>query len=410
MIKNGTYSNDNSKNNFSNSHKTKMIAGAVYNEVPYLKKAHSYMTQGELEGKKYGRTYSVYIPDPGHASNGLDITNDIDNINEIEVAVELDNIKTGVELTAWNKLTDEDNFRDEIAKPKGIMLGRALEKSAIDKTIFDAAQIAIGAADFATLSEGAGKLDEVGVAGQKVSFVKPTVMSKIANSGLAKFIPADKQKEIYQSKYLGEYATASQIEEALLPVVDYTSYAAPSNVQLTPIYAEDHSTVVGYEPVTNIGATTKGWAFGVTGVKIVDKSGMWTDQDRVVIAKNAAGDIAELRIAVEGQKPVNNPNAWVPAGFGGQLVFTLLKDEQGNTLNGEFYVGQVRTETALGFDTYKFDDLPGSENETQDFQGISVKMSQYGDGKTMQTLVRLDIPHAVCLPDAREAVVMLFHK
>lgn len=409
MIKNGTYSNDNSNNNFSNSHKTKMIAGAVYNEVPYLKKAHSYMTQGELEGKKYGRTYSVYIPDPGHASNGLDITNDVDSINEIEVTVELDNIKTGCELTAWNKLTDEDSFRDEIAKPKGVMLGRALEKSAIDKTVFDAAQVAIGAADFATLSEGAGKLDEVGVAGKKVSFVKPTVMSKIANSGLAKFIPADKQKEIYQDKYLGEYATASQIEEALLPVVDFTSYAAPTAITLTPI-VDANGVTVGYEPVTNIGATTKGWAFGVSGVKIVDKTGMWTDQDRIVIAKNAAGDIAELRIAVEGQTPVNNPNAWVAAGFAGTLTFTLLKDEQGNTLDGEFYVGQVRTETALGFDTYKFDDLPGSENETQDFQGISVKMSSYGDGYKMQSLVRLDIPHAVCLPDARESVVMYFHK
>lgn len=409
MIKNGTYSNDNSNNNFSNSHKTKMIAGAVYQEVPYLKKAHSYLTQGELEGKKYGRTYSVYIPDPGHASNGLDITNDVDSINEVEVTVELDNIKTGCELTAWNKLTDEDSFRDEMAKPKGIMLGRALEKSAIDKTVFDANQVAIGGADFATLAEAAGKLDEVGVAGQKVSFVKPTVMSKIANSGLAKFIPADKQKEIYQNKYLGEYATASQIEEALMPVVDFTGYTAPAAITLTPILDANNVTV-GYEPVTNIGATTKGWCFGCSGVKIVDKTGMYTDQDRIVIAKNAAGDIAELRIAVEGQTAVNNPNAWVDASFNGTLTLTLLTDENGNTLTDEFYVGQVRTETALGFDTYKFDDLPGSINETQDFQGIKVKMSSYGDGYKMQSLVRLDIPHAVCLPDAREAVVMYFHK
>lgn len=195
----------------------------------------------------------------------------------------------------------------------------------------------------------------------------------------------------------------------MLPVVDFTSYAAPTAITLTPI-VDANGVTVGYEPVTNIGATTKGWAFGVSGVKIVDKTGMWTDQDRIVIAKNAAGDIAELRIAVEGQTPVNNPNAWVAAGFAGTLTFTLLKDEQGNTLDGEFYVGQVRTETALGFDTYKFDDLPGSENETQDFQGISVKMSSYGDGYKMQSLVRLDIPHAVCLPDARESVVMYFHK
>lgn len=73
MIKNGTYTpaSTNSANNFSNSHKTKLIAAAVYNQVPYLKKAHSYMSQSELEGKKYGRTYSVYIPDPGKAVEGL---------------------------------------------------------------------------------------------------------------------------------------------------------------------------------------------------------------------------------------------------------------------------------------------------------------------------------------------------
>ena len=41
-------------NAFSNNHKVKLVAGEVYDNLPYLKKAKSYMSQGELEGKKYG--------------------------------------------------------------------------------------------------------------------------------------------------------------------------------------------------------------------------------------------------------------------------------------------------------------------------------------------------------------------
>lgn len=402
MIKNGTYTpaSTNGANNFSNSHKTKLIAAAVYNEAPYLKKAHSYMTQGELEGKKYGRTYSVYIPDPGKAVDGLEA--DPDAINEVEVSVQLDNINTSCELDAWNKLVDEESFRDEIAKPKGVMLGRALEKKAIEKTIFDGAQVAIGDASFATLSDASGMLDEAGVAGTKVSFAKPTVMAKIANSGLAKFIPSDIQKDIYKSKYLGEYAGASQIEDSLLPTVNF---AGAENVTVALTAIEDaEGNVIGFEPVKNIGTGLKaGWAYKVEGLKLVDKTGIQVDQDRAIVVKNTDGDIAELRIAVAG-KTCNNANAWVSDATIENLTLVPVKT------SGEYFVGQVRTESALGFDTYKFSDLPGSENSTEECCGITVKMSQYGDGKRMQTLVRLDVPHAVCLPDAREAVVVYFEK
>ena len=69
------------KNEFSNNHKTKLIAGEVYDNVPYIKKAHSYMSQGELEGKKYGKTYSVYLPDPGEVKDGLEANPDLSLIH-----------------------------------------------------------------------------------------------------------------------------------------------------------------------------------------------------------------------------------------------------------------------------------------------------------------------------------------
>lgn len=368
-------------NEFSTNKKVKLIAGAVYDNVPYLKKAHSYLSQSDLEGKKYGKSYSVYIPDPGTVSEGL-VANPED-IKEVEVNVTLDNINTSCNVDAWDSLTNIESFTDEIALPRGRMLARSLEKKAIDATIFNAAQAVVGAKSFATLSKAAGMLDEAGVAGNKVSFIKPTVGAEIAATGLANFIPSEIQKEIYKDKYLGQYAGAAQIEESLLPTV----VGDQSTASITFDAKGNASTATGAK---------KGQAYKVTGLKVVDKNGIKTDQDYIVVCTED-GKIPEIRL-------VDNPNAW-GATAGSQKTGTNI------LANGkEYFVGQVRTEAAVGFDSYKFADLPGSETSTQSFEGISVKMSKFGDGKNMQALVRLDVPHAVCLPDHRESVVIYFEK
>ena len=206
-------------NNFSNNKKVKLIAGEVYDNLPYLKKAKSYMSQGELEGKKYGKTYSIYIPDPGQVKDGLEASPDA--INEVEVDVTLQNKNTSVELDAWNKLVDIESFTNEIAKPRGIKLARSVEKDAIDQTINKAFQVVSGNASFKTLTDMSKALDEVGVAGTKVSFVKPSIAGTIAAGGLANFIPSEIQSKIYKDAYLGQYAGASVIEESLMPVVSF---------------------------------------------------------------------------------------------------------------------------------------------------------------------------------------------
>ena len=200
-------------NTFSNNHKTKLIAGEVYDNLPYLKKAHSYMSQGELEGKKYGKTYSIYIPDPGEVRDGLEASPDA--INEVEVDVTLQNKNTSVELDAWNKLTDIESFTNEIAKPRGVKLARSVEKDAIDQTINKAFQIVEGSANFKTLTDMSKALDEVGVAGTKVSFVKPSVAGTIAAGGLANFIPSEIQSKIYKHLF-GHYLINLSVLEKVL--------------------------------------------------------------------------------------------------------------------------------------------------------------------------------------------------
>ena len=381
-------------NTFSNNHKTKLIAGEVYDNLPYLKKAHSYMTQGELEGKKYGKTYSVYIPDPGQVMDGLEANPDA--INEVKVDVTLQNKNTSVELDAWNKLTDIESFTNEIAKPRGVKLARSIEKDAIDQTINKAFQIAVGSANFKTLTDMSKALDEVGAAGTKVSFVKPTIAGEISNGGLANFIPSEIQTKIYKDAYLGQYAGASVIEESLLPIVNVAGDETAA-MAVTAVTAKDGTATItaGYDVAFT---AAPGVPFKVNA-KLIGVDGMETDQDLYIIA-DKDGNVPAVRFAVEGHN-VNNANAWVPTGY------TTAAPELAVD-SGKYALGQCRTEDAVGFDTYKFSDLPGSENETVTVNNVSLKMSTYGDGKYMTTLTRIDAPYAVTLPDPRKAVVGYF--
>lgn len=385
-------------NNFSNNHKTKLIAGEVYDNLPYLKKAHSYMSQGELEGKKYGKTYSIYIPDPGQVVDGLEASPDA--INEVEVDVTLQNKNTSVELDAWNKLTDIESFTNEIAKPRGVKLARSVEKDAIDQTINKAFQAVSGNASFKTLTDMSKALDEVGVAGTKVSFVKPSIAGTIAAGGLANFIPSEIQSKIYKDAYLGQYAGASVIEESLMPVVEWTA-APTASYSTTAITASDGTNTVtaGYKVAVTDNAPF--YPFKFPGAKIIGVDGMETDQDLYVIAdKNSA--VPEIRIAVKGYN-INNANA---------VIDEALTAATGNLTTaiatGKYALGQCRTEQAVGFDKYSFSDLPGSENVTESVNNVTIKMSTYGNGANMTTLTRLDLPYAVSLPDPRNAVVGYF--
>lgn len=381
-------------NNFSNNKKVKLIAGEVYDNLPYLKKAKSYMSQGELEGKKYGKTYSIYIPDPGQVANGLEANPDA--VNEVEVPVTLQNKNTSVELDAWNKLTDIESFTNEIAKPRGVKLARSVEKDAIDQTINKAFQVVSGNASFKTLTDMSKALDEVGVAGTKVSFVKPSIAGTIAAGGLANFIPSEIQSKIYKDAYLGQYAGASVIEESLMPVItvagDETAAMAVSAITAT----EGTATITaGYDVAFT---AAPGVPFKVNA-KIVGVDGMETDQDLYIIA-DKDGKVPEVRFAVQGHN-INNANAWVPTGY------TTAAPELA-VASGKYALGQCRTEQAVGFDKYTFADLPGSENVTESVNNVSIKMSTYGNGQNMTTLTRLDLPYAVTLPDPRNAVLGMF--
>ena len=394
---------------FANNTKVQLVAAAVADELDYIKASVSKMPQSEFKGKKYGKTYQLYIPDVGTVKEGLEASPD--DVVEVPTEIRLNNFNTSCTLDAWNELGDVEAFADEIAKPRGQHLARQMAKSIIENNVFKNMQAVVSnAPGFGVLSDASAALNELAVGGEVVSFMHPTVMGKIAASGLANFIPGTEAKELYGKNYLGQYAGAEQIQCALLPTVTIKS-APTATITLTAV-EDGESNTIGFETVNEITGTNlvPGAVFTTGGdLKIVDQSGIETEQDVqiIVLSTNAEGNkgtISPIRITVEG-KNTGNPNAWMKAGVSTLTLTSALE------VGATYWVGQVRTKDSMAFDSYKFENLPGSENEdVATVGGVTVKMSTYGDGTNLTKLIRLDVPHAAGIWDARGAVAVYIKK
>ena len=394
---------------FVNNTKVQLVAAAVADELDYIKASVSKMPQSEFKGKKYGKTYQLYIPDVGTVKEGLEASPD--DIVEVPTEIRLNNFNTSCTLDAWNELGDVEAFADEIAKPRGQHLARQMAKSIIENNVFKNMQAVVSnAPGFGVLSDASAALNELSVGGEVVSFMHPTVMGKISASGLANFIPGTEAKELYGKNYLGMYAGAEQINCALLPTVTIKNDPT-ATISLVPVQ-DGESNTIGFETVDTITGTNlvPGAVFTTGGdLKIVDQSGIETEQDVqiIVLSTNPEGTsakISPIRITVEG-KNTGNPNAWMKAGVSTLTLTSAL--ESGAT----YWVGQVRTRDALAYDSYKFENLPGSENEdVATVGGVTVKMSTYGDGTNLTKLVRLDVPHAAGIWEPRSCVAVYIKK
>lgn len=411
------------KNGFVNAKHVERIAAVVADNMPYLAKSRSGLSQEQLKGKKFGTTYNLYLAPLATVRSG--VCAEPETLKEVETPVHTENKHMAFELGAWDRDWNIGDFESEIAVPHGQSLAANIQKDIVDSTVFCGAQAVVGDASFATLSDAAAALDEISVTGNIVSFMKPTIQGKISATGLARFLPNDVQSDIYGKNYLGEYAGASQVELKELPEI----VTPDSNGMAATITATKDESGNYFEQINEISGAgiVKGLAYTVEAldsdgdslgnVKIVDRAGLATDQDWVVIAQTNAkagkATIPMLRIAIQQKdkdgnlyvpKGDSNPNAWVPAGAASFKLTPIL------AASTKYVIGQVRTENALIFDSYKFNDLPGSENSVKTVGGVTVKMSRFGDGQCLNEMVRIDAPYAAALPIARDAVVVYFKK
>jgi hypothetical protein len=233
-------------------------------------------------------------------------------------------------------------------------------------------------------------LKKAGNVGSKVTYIDPVVGNDIAATAAGQIKNDAIVNDLYKDAAIGKFAGIPVVEEQYMPRVTGSS-AASFSVTVT-------TGDKGFEPIvsgTLVGAA--GTPFKATGLKLVDKNGIQTNEDYVVIPK-ADGSIPELRVEFEGMNN-GNANAWVPTGTTSLTFSTMLED--GKT----YSIAQSRTTDAVAYDSYKFGNIPSCEQETANKEAITLQTYKWGNGETLTTLYRLVAPFAVGLPDARSCVL-----
>lgn len=410
---------------FTNRKKLIMLAAAIYEKMPYIKNAESLFSEAEMKGKKYGMKVSGYLPDAGSVSSGLVASPD--KIHEVEVFAWLKNKNTAVEVDLWDEFTNIEDFKKEILDKRSGKLAREVQLEVLGENVYRSCQaVATSTTGFGLLTDAASALDELAVDGDVVTFLRPTLHAKIAEGGLSRFIPSEKMKEIYEDNYLGQYAGSAQVELAGMPVLDTTGADAAPTIS-AEVVKDAANNVIGLKPIVSMtgsgsGSLKVGVPYKVSGLKIVDESGIETEQDYVIILNSekqydADGNettvtyVPEIRITSQG-KAYGNPNAWMSAAdiaaanVDGTVTLTLGVID-GITIGKKYNVGQTRTIKSLSFDQYRFSTLPAAKTEdVGTFENITLKAQMGNNLLNGTNLVRVDLPFCSKLFEPRRSVTI----
>lgn len=429
-------------NSFVSRKKLDILATAVFDQMPYVRASEQRFDQASIKGKKYGAKVVEYLVDAGTVSDGI-VANP-DAVHEREVTAFVQNKNSSVETTFWENFNNIEDKQKNIIKKRAFKLAREVELDVINHNALRGMQAVVApkvggnaAPDFAMLADAATKLNELSVAGDIADYQSPTVYGKIAASGLAKFIPDSIQSDIYREKYLGQYAGAACVEQALMPKITLSANAADAPTITFTKVLDDNGNIIGYTAGALTANSTKaleeGAAYEVPGVYLLDESGIETNQPLVlvvhkkisglvtstvngetVVTKANQGKLAEalgtedIFVTAKGQS-FGTPNVWVdPTTFdsGSSTTTVTCSFVSGMAAGKSFIVGQVRTTDALVFDSYTYDDLPSSRRENVGNDGpIVLKAMSFGDGLNGVELTRIDCPYIATIFEPRRCVI-----
>lgn len=406
---------------FSNRKALKLLAGAVYDKMDYLKASESLFSQETMKGAKYGKAVHGYLADPGSVYDGL--VAQPKPVVEVEVTAYVKNKGTSFELDLWDNFVEIEDFKREIYEPRANKLAREAQLSVIGENVFRSAQAVVSnTLGTKFIADASTKLSEMSLDGKRVDFQTPQLFSDIGDVALKLFLPSEIASKIYGERAMGTYNLADQVALPGLPILDTTGADAAPTISAT-VVKDAESNIIGLKPITSItgsgsGSIKVGVPYKVTGLKIVDPSGVETFQDFIVIPNkevryNESGAaetvtyIPEIRLTVDG-KGFGNPNAHMDAATLGAAVsgttatFTL---EPIVTIGKKYQVGQCRLEKALKFDQYRFETLKAAQADSVGtFKNITLKMQSAPQIINGVECSRIDMPFVAKVFEIRESV------
>lgn len=403
-----------SNNTFVTNRLCTLVAIRAAEAAGYLTVGSRAYFKNQLADKNNGQTYDFVIRDVGQVVNRLAYqAGDKIALAERKVTLSLDPWHVLINTNAIEKVTDVEDWEDEIARPNGIALIQGVVKKAIDNDLGKVGAAFIGSG-FTPLSQASGHLASL-VSDDLYGFCSPQVEAVLTSNG-QQFVPVD-APDMYSKGLLGRFHGAEYRSQRFFPVVNISSALSTAlnagSVSAMAVDGTDptiwNMTISG---VSNGTVIPKGLPIFIDGVMACDTVGDPTDcqQVFVVIEKvTATGTTVQVKVRAKD----------ITAGGTREIAqedgtsFASAAAVTGNITApeaGKYFMGIVRADGAMEFESLPKIDAAGAEYEkSPNVEGLYVHQNRLVDLREMTNDTRWDIVTLAGVVEPR-AVAMFYVK
>lgn len=401
-------------NSFVTNKLATMVAIRAAEAAGYLTVGSKKYFANQLADKNNGQEYTFYVRDTGDAVNRL-AYEDGDKIalTERKVTLSLDPWHVLINTNAIEKVTDIEDWEDEVAKPNGQKLIQGVVRKAIANDLGKVGTAFIGSG-FAPLSQASGHLASI-TSEDLYGFVDPNVEAILTSNG-QQFVPVN-APDMYSKGLLGRFHGAEYRAQRWMPVVNI-SEATSTALNAAVVSA----TAVDGENTAIWNITLSGGLNGVTipkatplfieGVKACDTVGDPTSMDQVFIVLEAVTATADTVVVKVRAKDITKGGTREIAQEDGTSFVNVaaVTGAVSAPAAGKYFTGIVRADGAFEFETLDKLDAAGAEYEkSPNVEGLTVHQNRLVDLKQMTDDTRWDIVTLAGTVEPR-AVTMFYVK
>lgn len=401
-------------NTFVTNRLATAVAVRAAENAAYLTVGSKAYFKNQLADKNNGQSYDFYIRDVGEAVNRLAYqAGDKNTLTERKVTLSLDPWHVLITTNAIEKVTDVEDWEDEIARPNGIALIQKCVANTIKNDIGKVGVAYVGRG-FTPLSQASAHVASV-ANGDLYGFCSPQVEAVLTSNG-QQFIPVD-APDMYSKGLLGRFHGAEYRAQRFLPtlVLSEATVTGMANATVTgvAVNASDSSiwdvTIGG---VANGLVIPKALPLFVDGIMACDTVGDPTDEAAAFIVLDtvtATGSTVTVQVRAKdivlgGTREIAKEDGTSFANLGEIAGAITIPDA------GKYYTGIVRADGAMEFETLDKLDAAGADYEkSPNVAGLVVHQNRIVDLKEMTNDTRWDIVTLAGTVEPR-AVAMFYVK
>lgn len=401
-------------NTFVTNRLATAVAVRAAENAAYLTVGSKAYFKNQLADKNNGQNYDFYIRDVGEAVNRLAYqAGDKNTLTERKVTLSLDPWHVLITTNAIEKVTDVEDWEDDIARPNGVALIQKCVAKTIKNDIGKACVAYVGRG-FTPLSQASAHVASV-ADGDLYGFCSPQVEAVLTSNG-QQFVPVD-APDMYSKGLLGRFHGAEYRAQRFLPTLVLTEATvtgmANATVASVAVNASDSSIWdVTIDGVANGLVIPKALPLFIDGIIACDTVGDPTDEVAAFIVLDtvtATGSTVTVQVRAKdivlgGTREIAKEDGTSFANLGEIAGAITIPDA------GKYYSGIVRADGAMEFETLDKLDAAGADYEkSPNVAGLVVHQNRIVDLKAMTNDTRWDIVTLAGTVEPR-AVAMFYVK